>query len=104
MSLRQPLVSYMCGVYTKKSRVACASRDTENSLKRISDRYGDTIFSMQNSGDMVKANNFFPKGVNLLIKKFYTVPSPFPFFLKNKIKNKKFSPRKGKKERLDMPS
>ena len=40
---------------------------------------------MQNSGDMVKANNFFQKNVSLLIKKFYTVPSPFPFLLK-KIK------------------
>ena len=47
---------------------------------------------MQNSGDMVKANNFFQKNVNLLIKKFYTVPSPFPFLLKNKNK-KNFSPK-----------
>ena len=92
MSFCQPLVSYICGVYRKKSRVACASRDIENSLKRNPDRYSDTIFSMQNSGDMVKANNFFQKNVNLLIKKFYTVPSPFPFLLKNKNK-KNFSPK-----------
>ena len=81
VSLRQPLVSYICGVYREESRVACASRDRENSQKRNPDRYSDAIFSMQNSDDMVKANNFFPKNVNLLIKKFYTVPSPF--LLKN---------------------
>lgn len=49
---------------------------------------------------MVRANNFFPPNVNLLIEKFHIAPSPSPFLLKQ------FSPkatRWGQARKVSMP-
>ena len=64
----------MCSLQEEIKNILCIGRH-ENSLKRISGRYGDCIFRMQNQ---VTWSGQITPPINLFIKKFYKTPYPSP--------------------------